>query len=126
MSLAHRVWQTPMEFIRILWILSWLVIHLLLTQRVDGEAAVEKQKLLTDISSCHPVSDAVDKSLWVLQPSGKFSVSYMLLISELIWNSIVPLKAKVFFWLLVKNELHTESQLRKKVWNGDSECIFLL
>jgi hypothetical protein len=41
-----------------------------------------------------------------------------------IWKAEIPLKIKVFMWLLSKNAILTKDNLMKKNWQGDQHCKF--
>jgi zinc-binding in reverse transcriptase len=40
------------------------------------------------------------------------------------WKSIIPLKIKVFLWLVRQNKILTKDNLIKKSWQGNSLCVF--
>jgi hypothetical protein len=41
-----------------------------------------------------------------------------------IWKANIPLKIKVFMWLLSKNAILTKDNMIKKNWQGDQHCKF--
>jgi hypothetical protein len=41
-----------------------------------------------------------------------------------IWKAEIPLKIKVFMWLLNKNAILTKDNMIKKNWQGDQHCKF--
>ncbi|XP_020270825.1 uncharacterized protein LOC109846014 [Asparagus officinalis] len=95
----------------------------------------EVQDLLSFIEpfSCGAISSP-DTIRWPLHSSGIFSVKsfYSVLNSggcksryfNFIWKSPIPLKVKVFFWLVSNQKLNTMANLVSKGWNGDPRCPF--
>lgn len=65
-----------------------------------------------------------DTPTWKLSQSGTFSVEslYKFLNNgglacpyyKVIWKAAIPLKGKVFLWLMVRNKMHTGANLAKK------------
>ena len=96
----------------------------LLTRRPYVNYVIEKQTLFKSLNTSHPMSDTTNHPIWSLHHSGKFIVNscYKFLnfrgvsspFISLIWNSITPLKVKVFFWLMLMRKLQTKEQLLKK------------
>ena len=41
-----------------------------------------------------------------------------------IWKSHIPLKIKIFLWLVRKNKILTKANLKIKGWQDDSFCVF--
>jgi zinc-binding in reverse transcriptase len=41
-----------------------------------------------------------------------------------IWNAYIPLKIKIFLWLVKQNRILTKDNLSRKCWQGDYNCIF--
>lgn len=41
-----------------------------------------------------------------------------------IWNANIPLKIKVFLWLLKQDKILTKSNLLQKGWHGNPNCLF--
>jgi hypothetical protein len=44
--------------------------------------------------------------------------------NKIIWKAEIPLKIKVFMWLLSKNAILTKDNMIKKNWQGDQHCKF--
>lgn len=73
-----------------------------------------------------------DKVIWCLERSGRFSVkslyrfwSFGGVISsrnQKLWKSRIPLKVKVFVWLLYQDRLPTAVNLKTKNWKGNVNC----
>jgi zinc-binding in reverse transcriptase len=40
------------------------------------------------------------------------------------WNSTIPLKIKIFLWLIQQNKILTKDNHLKRKWQGDPKCIF--
>jgi zinc-binding in reverse transcriptase len=43
---------------------------------------------------------------------------------DVIWKSKIPLKIKIFMWLLRRKRLLIKDQLLKCSWIGDFKCVF--
>jgi hypothetical protein len=41
-----------------------------------------------------------------------------------IWKAQIPLKIKVFMWLLTQNAILTKDNMIKRNWQGDQHCRF--
>jgi zinc-binding in reverse transcriptase len=42
--------------------------------------------------------------------------------ADLWWNLFIPLKVKVFMWLVMHNRILTRDNLRRGGWVGDLQC----
>ena len=71
--------------------------------------------------------------VWGLTPSGIFSVKSMYLdvindqpkyMHKFIWKMKVPLKIKIFMWLLHRKVILTKDNLIKRNWQGNQRCCF--
>jgi zinc-binding in reverse transcriptase len=40
------------------------------------------------------------------------------------WKAPIPLKIKIFLWLVQQNRILTKDNLIKRRWQGDTKCIF--
>lgn len=69
----------------------------------------------------------------MLEENGIFSVKsfYNILITQRVhfpfkhyWKLKVPLKIKVFMWLISKNSILTRDNLLHRGWKGPKECVF--
>jgi zinc-binding in reverse transcriptase len=43
---------------------------------------------------------------------------------DIVWKSKIPLKIKIFMWLVRRKRILTKDQLLKRGWQGDLSCIF--
>lgn len=41
------------------------------------------------------------------------------------WQAPIPLKMKVFLWLIQNRKFLTKDNLRRRGWPGDDKCVFL-
>lgn len=79
------------------------------------------------------VEHGPDIMLWRWSPTGQFTVrsTYVALSdgatrdrrSSKIWKLRVPLKVKVFCWLVLRKRLLTADNLVKRGWVGDTACV---
>jgi hypothetical protein len=90
------------------------------------------QNLVLRIANVH-LNDQLDILIWSLKSSGQFLVSLMyqeLLDFDIVphniflWNLKIPLKIKVFLWLLYKKVILTKDNLVKRNWHGNEKCCF--
>ena len=75
-----------------------------------------------------------DRCKWLLTKSGSFSVKSMYLALKLgsvkwkhegVWLTRVPMKIKVFLWLVFHKSILTKDVLIRRGWKGkDSKCCF--
>lgn len=74
-----------------------------------------------------------DSSRWLLEKNGQFSVKsfYNVLAVKQVdfpfkyfWKIKLPLKIKVFMWLIDKNSILTRDNLLHRGWQGPKECVF--
>ena len=79
------------------------------------------------------LSNTQDVFVWRLTSTGIFSVKSMYLdllnnqprfSSKYIWKIKVPLKIKIFMWLLHRQVILTKDNLAKRNWNGNQGCCF--
>lgn len=83
------------------------------------------------LNSSHLPSDLVK---WRWTPSGNYTVHSLYLWLtyggypnqqfEITWQSKVPLKIKIFIWLLRQDKVLTKSNLANRGWIGDLYCPF--
>ena len=86
------------------------------------------------LHDCNPDSSLADSLLWRWSSNGTFSVhSYYLWLEyggmvntefTAIWSSKIPLKIKIFLYLLKRNKVLTKENLISKGWTGDTSCVF--
>ena len=76
-----------------------------------------------------------DIGIWQLHKSGQFSVRSMysalldvrvLPINKPVWKLKIPLKVKVFIWLLHRGVILTKDNLAKHNWKGSKQCCFCM
>jgi len=88
---------------------------------------------LRDLLSSFAINSDKDKPKWIWGNNGLFSVKSMydqLCINEvgaqynLIWKAKLPLKIKIWLWLIEHNAILTKDNLAKKNWSGDIHCLF--
>lgn len=85
--------------------------------------------------SCRGIvlTDENHKCRWILNKSGNFSVYSLYVMLKMaqvkcplrkFWYINVPLKIRVFVWLLFKNSIVTKENLLKRGWTGSGKCMF--
>jgi len=96
----------------------------------------EKQnqlRRLQDITTSFALGRERGCPRWIWGKTGRFSVKslYKHFFSEeanepnkKIWKTKLPLKIKIFMWLIQQNSILTKDNLLKRGWNGDSKCMF--
>ena len=89
-------------------------------------------KVMEDCSHVQ-LSTEPDKVSWLLTKSGTFSVKslYHYLCAsrvrfpyKVLWKLKLPLRVKVFCWLVIKKRILTRDNLKKKGWKGCDLCEF--
>jgi zinc-binding in reverse transcriptase len=75
-----------------------------------------------------------DISIWRWSASRKYSMRSMYewldfdgVISheyDIVWNSKIPLKIRIFMWLVRKRKFLTKDNLVHRGWMGDTACVF--
>ena len=88
---------------------------------------------LVYLTSNVQIIDSPDRCIWSLHKSGQFSVHSMyaalmdeisLPINKPLWKLKIPLKVKVFIWLLHRGVILTKDNLAKRNWNGSKQCCY--
>jgi hypothetical protein len=88
---------------------------------------------LVNILNQRGLSDTVDKPKWKWTKSRQFTVKsvYKQICRNGIdrsfkhlWKSKIPLKIKIWLWLIWHNAIATKDNLLKRNWNGDPLCEF--
>jgi len=88
---------------------------------------------LYDLLSPFSVCRGKDTPKWLNGKTGTFSVKsvYESLCSrepekqmKFIWQAKIPLKIKIFMWLIYNNAILTKDNLVKRNWVGDERCSF--
>ena len=81
------------------------------------------------------LGDGKDRPWWKSSKNGKFSVKsmYKKLSSsgvdrsfEPLWKAKLPLKIKIWLWLILHNAIATKDNMRKRKWEGNYSCRFCL
>jgi zinc-binding in reverse transcriptase len=99
-----------------------------LSRTLTGVLLVELNALYNMVSTIY-ISAESDQMCWRLAPNGKFSTHkvYQWLMfrsitdisADLWWNLPIPLKIKVFMWLVMHNRILTRNNLRMRDWLGE-------
>jgi hypothetical protein len=88
---------------------------------------------LFDIVCRYDVNSEKDRARWDWEKSGSFSVksTYKHLCDhefgpsfKKFWKAKIPLKIKVFLWLVSQNAILTRDNLVKRKWKGSTMCAF--
>jgi hypothetical protein len=88
---------------------------------------------LLDVCSQVQLKDEPDRVSWLLTKSGTFSVKsmYSFLVAKKVnfpyksmWTLKLPLRIKVFCWLVIKNRILTKENLKKRGWKKVELCEF--
>ena len=81
------------------------------------------------------LGDNKDIGIWQLHKSGQFSVHSMyyalldvriLPINKPVWKLKIPLKVKIFIWLLHCGVILTKNNLTKRNWKGSKQYCFCM
>lgn len=88
---------------------------------------------LRDILFAVSLNNDNDKPRWLGEKSGIFTVNsvynQMFCVERdhpnlHIWKSKIPLKIKIFIWLIQHNAILTKDNLIRKKWKGNKLCAF--
>jgi hypothetical protein len=88
--------------------------------------------LILRLANVH-LRERVDIFRWLLKHDGLFSAgsmyqayldSYIVPYNNYLWKIKIPLKIKVFLWLLYREALLTKDNLVKRNWHGNELCSF--
>jgi hypothetical protein len=88
---------------------------------------------LHDIVFRYDINSVKDHAFWDWDKSGVFSVksTYKYLSRhdygpnyKMIWKAKLPLKIKIFMWLVSQNVILTKDNLIKRKWKGNKSCAF--
>lgn len=98
-----------------------------------GETEEHWQLLCQMVNSVHLSSDP-DTVTWKLDNKGHFSVRSLYLQLKagcmvgyrFLWQLKLPLKIKIFLWLMLKNSILTKDNLLRRGWAGCEQCHFCL
>jgi zinc-binding in reverse transcriptase len=91
------------------------------------------QSLVPLFSSCTSIPQTNQSSLWMLTQDGCFSAksAYEFItrpgiaqqLPRIPWKVRIPSKVKIFLWLLQRNWLLTNANLRKRNWPSGETCV---
>jgi hypothetical protein len=97
------------------------------------ESAQNQLRQMRDILTSCALSQQKDKPIWIWEAKKKFSVKSMYAHlcsadtekpSKKLWKAKIPLKIKIFMWLIQLNAILTKDNLAKRKWQGDKRCSF--
>lgn len=100
-----------------------------LTEELQGDL-----RRVRDLVFTHRLTNEKDKQKWAWEKSGVFSVKSVydhLFISEprfpnkMLWKAKIPLKIKIFLWLLAQDAILTKENLIKRKWKGSKSVLFV-
>jgi hypothetical protein len=98
-----------------------------------NESQQTQLRQLRDMLSACALSNEKDRVKWIWEKSGAFSVKSMYnhLFSlernnpkKALWKAKVPMKIKIFMWLVDAKAILTKDNLSRKNWQGDKRCFF--
>jgi hypothetical protein len=102
-------------------------------RRWVNENQQNQLRQLRDMLTIYALSTEKDFVKWTWEKFGTFSVKSMynhLFSSEVnnpkkkLWEAKIPMKVKIFMWLIDANAILTKDNLRRKNWQGDKRCFF--
>ena len=80
------------------------------------------------------LTHTVDQISWRWTPNGIFTVNSLYKFLEFggvpvntynsIWKARIPLKIKIFLWLVRQKRILTKDRLSKQGWTGDTKCVY--
>jgi hypothetical protein len=88
---------------------------------------------LKNLCSVAKLSDGRDRCTWLLEKSGNFSMKSMYIALKTknsvcefkyCWKVRIPLRVKVFIWLVFKKSILTRDNLLKRGWEVNDKCCF--
>jgi hypothetical protein len=97
------------------------------------ENAQNQLRQLKDILVSCALGTERDKPIWNWEKNKRFSVKTMYTHlcradtvnnNKRIWKAKIPLKIKIFLWLLQQDAILTKDNLIKRKWLGDKSCRF--
>jgi hypothetical protein len=97
-----------------------------------NESQQNQLRQLRDMLPACALSNEKDLVKWTWEKSGTFSVKsmYKHLFSLDInnpnkkpWEAKIPMKVKIFMWLICANAILTKDNLSRKNWQGDKRCF---
>ena len=108
--------------------------HLNFTRQLTGIYLQEWNQLKNQFLHFTLNNSLEDRLLWRWSITGTFTVySFYKWLEyggipnteyDTIWKSKIPLKIKIFLWLVRKNKILTKLNLVKKGWSGPTDCPF--
>lgn len=101
-------------------------------RRTLGEGELEEWGQLHALLQNIELNSGKDSMCWNLNKTGMFSTKSLYreisfggikdYILQELWRCHIPLKVKVFFWLMLKGKIQTGHQLKKMKWKGSPNC----
>jgi hypothetical protein len=97
------------------------------------ERAQNQWRQMRDMLATCALSPQKDLVKWTWEKTRNFSVKSMydhLCSGDVnesnnkIWKSKIPLKIKIFMWLIQQDAILTKNNLAKRNWSGDKKCYF--
>jgi hypothetical protein len=99
---------------------------------LDENNQIQMRQLRDILTTCALGLDK-DKPMWRREKHKRFSVRTMYTHlcradienqNKKLWKAKIPLKVKIFMWLLQQNAVLTKDNLAKRNWKGDKRCRF--
>jgi hypothetical protein len=93
----------------------------------------EQMRELRNILCTVALSEEMDKPIWQCEKNGKFSVKsvYKNICSngvdrsfKHLWKAKIPLKIKIWLWLIWHNAIATKDNMLRRGWSGNTRCQF--
>jgi hypothetical protein len=97
------------------------------------ENAQNQLRQLRDILATCALGSEKDKPIWIWEKNKQFSVKTMYAHlcgadiekpNKKMWKAKIPLKIKIFMWLMQHDAILTKDNLIKRKWQGDKSCRF--
>lgn len=102
-------------------------------KRWMNEDLQNQLRKMRDVLMTVVLSPEQDKPVWQWGKNGNFTVKTMYehlcrtqdgLPHKIIWKAKIPLKIKIFMWLVKQNAILTKDTLKRRNWKGDTNCVF--
>jgi hypothetical protein len=122
------------RFISVAQVFSVTNLALQFRRQLTGVYKTEWQILKSQFLHFTLSQDMVDRLIWRWSSDSNFTVhSFYKWLEyggvpnkefQTIWKSHIPLKIKIFLWLVKQNKILTKANLMIRGWNGDLTCVF--
>jgi zinc-binding in reverse transcriptase len=93
----------------------------------------EKRQIITLLNSVQ-FTPELDSAIWMWESAGYYSIKSMYNflcfggvktnLPTSVWALKIPLKNKLFLWMVLHNKILTKDNLIKRGWSGDTSCAF--